>query len=115
MPTAMQRVDLGAGQIEVEMRMHLADLGRMIGDAVVAFGKDRDGVDMRVRKGVGERLGVKARADVRNQRRGVKIEMNLTKTHLLTPVTGHTMRTGDIKRPSPARQPLAPVAAGISL
>jgi hypothetical protein len=33
----VQRIELGARQVEVEMRVHLADLGRVIAHPVMAF------------------------------------------------------------------------------
>ena len=41
-PGLVQRVELRARQIEIEVRMLLADLGRVIGPAVMALGEDRD-------------------------------------------------------------------------
>ena len=77
----MQRIDLRAQQVERQMRMHLADLGRMVADAVMALGEHRDAVDIGVLEGLAEGLGVEARADAGDRGVGVEIEMDLAETH----------------------------------
>src|SRR5688500_1321897 len=78
----VERVELGARQVEVEMRMLLADLGRVVAHAVVALRKDRDAVDVSILERLGEGLGVELRTDPGDRRVGVEIEMDLTKTHM---------------------------------
>ena len=57
------------------------DLGRVIGDAVVALGEDGDRIDIGIGEGLGEGFGVEARADAGNALGGVEIEVDLTVAH----------------------------------
>ena len=56
----MQRVDLRAEEIEVEIRVLLAHLGRVVGDAVVALGEYGDRIDVGVGEGFRERFRFEA-------------------------------------------------------
>ena len=74
---------LRAEQVEIEMRMDPANFRRMIGPAVMAFGEHGDGIDGGFAQGAHETLGIKTRADIRDQAGGMKIEMNVTVAHML--------------------------------
>ena len=78
---AMQRVDLGAQQVEAEAGVHPAHLGRVVGQAVMALGKDGDRVDVGLLEGTGEVARVEAGADALDQAGGVEVEMDLAKAH----------------------------------
>ena len=82
MPTGVQRVDLRAEEVEVEMGMLLADLGRMVRPAVMALREDGDRIDIGLGKCLGRSFfGVEARADAGNPLGGVEVEMDLPVTH----------------------------------
>ena len=77
----VQRVDLGAQKVELQVRVHLADRGGVVGDAVVALGEDGDAVHVGVLERLGEGLRVEPRANAGDQRAGVEIQMDLAKAH----------------------------------
>ena len=76
---AVQGFDLFAQQVTTpERRMRGADLRGEITHPVVTFREDGHAVDASLGKGAGELVGVKvARHTVRDQRRSVKIQVNL--------------------------------------
>ncbi len=78
---AMKGVDLGSKQIEGQVRVHPADSRRMVGVAVMAFGKHRDGVHMCILECPTESIRIEPGADVLNELGGMKIEVYLTKAH----------------------------------
>jgi hypothetical protein len=73
----MAGFDLRAEQVELQVRMHPADLGRIVAPAVVALGKNIDRIDVRQLERFLELLLREMRPDIRQMFRGVKIQMNL--------------------------------------
>ena len=70
-------VELGAQQIEIQMGVNFADLGRMVTPAMMAFGEERDRIHPRFLQGVLPAGLVEFGPDGRDVRRGVKIEVDL--------------------------------------
>ena len=62
------------------MRMHLSDLGRMIAVAVMAFGEQRDRINVSDLERLLKAPLVELFADPGDQAAGVEIEVNLTET-----------------------------------
>ena len=77
----VQRIHLGTQQVELQMRMHLAHLGRVVAQPVMALREDGDAVDVGVLERLREGLGVEPLADAGNVGMGVEVEMDLAKTH----------------------------------
>ena len=74
---AVARLDLFAEQVAREMRMHGADLGRIVAQAVVADGEAGDRGDVGVAQRAGERVGIEVFRYARNQGRRVEVQMDL--------------------------------------
>ena len=75
----MQGLDLLSHQVKFQMWMHRPDLGGIVGEAVMAFGENRDRVHVRLFHRRGEFGRVEIFADVSNVRRCMKIQMYLAK------------------------------------
>jgi hypothetical protein len=75
---AVERLDLFTEEIAAFQRgMLRAGRGRIIRHAVMAFGEDRNALDVRAAKCLGEGGRVEFAADVGDKRRCVKIEMHM--------------------------------------
>ena len=61
----VQGIELRPHQVEVETRMDLPDLGRMVGPAVMAFREDGHRIDVGLGKRAGKIVRVEAEADPR--------------------------------------------------
>ncbi len=80
----IERIDHFAQQIRPrQLRVRRADLGRIIGPAMVALGEDGDRVHMRRLEGAHEILCIEVRADGRDMLGGMKVEMDLAITQWL--------------------------------
>ena len=77
----MERVDLRPQEIEIEVRVLLADLGRVVRPAVMAFGEDGDRIDVGVCERPGEVAGVEAGADPGNAFGGMEVQVDLAIAH----------------------------------
>ena len=74
----VQCLDLFAEQVAaLQTRMHFADLGRIVAQAVMASRKQRDRIDARIGHRIGECFRIKIGPHPFDQRRGVKVEMHL--------------------------------------
>ena len=73
------RLVLRAEEVKFEMRVHDADLRRVIREPVVAFGKAGYGIDVACLEGALPFGLIKSLADAWDVRRGMEIEMDLTK------------------------------------
>ena len=73
-------VKLGAQEVELEIRVHHADFGRVVAHAVVAERKAGDGIDMCGFQAFLPNLFIELLPDPGNHRRGVKVQMNLSET-----------------------------------
>ena len=73
----VRRVDLGAQQVEAEVRMHCTDPGGVVAPAVVAAGEAGDGVHMRLPERLRPFVGAESGADPRNRFRSMEIKVNL--------------------------------------
>lgn len=78
-PDFMTGIHLSTKQIEIEMRVYFPDFGRMIAPSVMTAGKTGDGIDCRLQQGFLPFLPVEGFADIRDLRRCMKIQMDLTK------------------------------------
>jgi hypothetical protein len=76
----VQRLDLALQQIQVgpQARMPLGPVGIVVEVAVMALGEDRHAVDVSAGHGVPEGLRIEFRADIRDLRSGMEIEVDLT-------------------------------------
>src|SRR5262249_40764372 len=74
----MQRFDLLAHQVKLQVRVDGADFGRIVRVAVMTLGENGHRIDMAHFYRFGKLFGVKIGADVRTIRRGMKIEMQLS-------------------------------------
>jgi hypothetical protein len=82
-------VHLGAQQIEIEVGVHRADLGGVIGHPVMALREAGDGIDVGVLERLLPVLFVEGGADALDVGRGVKIEVDLAEAEFLV---GHGRR-----------------------
>ena len=74
----MERGDLFAEQVAAPERgMLAAGLRRVVAHAVVALGGEGDAVDVGVGQRAGEGVGVELARHVRDERRGVKVQVDL--------------------------------------
>ena len=72
-------VHLRPQEIERESRMHPPDLGRVVGEAVVALGEKRDRIDVAQAKRLLEANLVEAGTDAADVWRCVEVQMDLPK------------------------------------
>ena len=85
-----QRLDHVAQQVGPrQLRMRLADLGRVVRPAVVALGEDGDRVDVRPLQRRDEIVGIERRADRRDVLGGVEVEVDLAIAERLVGLGGH--------------------------
>ena len=85
-------IELGPQQVEVEMRVGLTDRGRVVAPAMVAFGEKGDRVDVARLQGLLPFPAIEPGADPGDLWGGVKIEMDLAETEVLS--FGHGILLG---------------------
>jgi hypothetical protein len=77
-------------QVDAQPGVHRADLGRVVGVAVVALGEDVDAVDVRVGHRRGEGCGVEVDCHVGDVARRVEVEVDLAEP-VLGPARAHAV------------------------
>ena len=82
----VRRLDLSAEKIKIQVRVHKVCLTGMVRPAVMAFGKDRNGINVPLLEHCLELLLGKIGTDPIDQLAGMKVQMYLTKTHIQSSV-----------------------------
>ncbi len=86
------RVDLPREQVEPQVRVHPAHLGRVVAVAVMALREDRDRVHVPDLERLLELALVEARPDARDETARVKVEVDLTEPEVMHGREGQEMR-----------------------
>ena len=79
----LRRIHLLAQQVELQMRMHRPDFGRMVTPAVMTGGKAGDRIDVRFLQPLLPLFAVEFLSDAGDIRRSVKVKMNLTESQVM--------------------------------